>query len=72
MILENIFPEHWTRLMKLAASFRNRVLERWADNPAAKNMCYQEFLEIDWKSLFKSQNDEPIEAELERILSMPE
>jgi precorrin-2 dehydrogenase/sirohydrochlorin ferrochelatase len=72
MVLENVFPEHWTRLMKLASSFRNKVRARWPNNHTARNMCYQEFLEVDWKTMFKTKGDEPIEEELERILNMPE
>jgi siroheme synthase-like protein len=72
LILENVFPEHWSRLMQLAASFRNRVRERWPKDRTAKNMCYQEFLEVDWKTMFKSKSDKPIEEEFERILNMPE
>jgi siroheme synthase-like protein len=71
LILENIFPDHWNRLMKMAASFRDRVRKRWPDDPAKKNMCYQEFLEADWKRMFKEASDEEIDAELDRILEMP-
>jgi len=72
LILENVFPEHWNRLMKLAAEFRESVRERWPDDPGKKNMCYQEFLEVDWKRMFKEAgSDEEIKAELDRIMEMP-
>jgi siroheme synthase-like protein len=71
LILENIFPDHWERLMRLAAVFRQKVRERWPNEPQKKNMCYSEFLEVDWKRLLKEENDEEIEAELDRILEMP-
>ncbi|MEJ2720583.1 MAG: bifunctional precorrin-2 dehydrogenase/sirohydrochlorin ferrochelatase [bacterium] len=71
LVLENIFPEHWDRLMKLAAAFRNRVRERWAGDREKKNICYSEFLDMDWKTMFKEKSNEEIEEELERILEMP-
>jgi siroheme synthase-like protein len=71
LILENIFPDHWDRLMRLAAAFRIKVKKRWPNEPEKKNMCYSEFLEVDWKRLLKEANNEEIEAELDRILEMP-
>jgi len=71
LILENVFPEHWDRLMRLAAVFRTKVRERWPNQPEKKNICYSEFLEVDWKRLLKEGKDEDIQAELNRILEMP-
>jgi siroheme synthase-like protein len=71
MVLENIFPQHWERLMTLAASFRKMVRSRWPEEPGKKNACYAEFLEADWKQMLKELNDDEIEKELERILEMP-
>jgi uroporphyrin-III C-methyltransferase/precorrin-2 dehydrogenase/sirohydrochlorin ferrochelatase len=72
VILDNIFPTHWKRLMSLAASFQSSVEGRWADDPAAKNACYSEFLEGDWKKMLEELSDEQIEQELTRMLEMPE
>ena len=72
VILDNIFPEHWKRLMKLAASFQSRVESRWAGDLVRKNGCYSEFLEADWKKLLEESSDEQIEEELARMLEMPE
>ena len=72
VVLENIFPAHWERLMRLAASFQSRVEARWADDPARKNACYSEFLEADWKRMLEEMDDEQIEAELTRMLEMPQ
>ena len=72
LVLENVFPKHWTRLMKLAASFRRKVRDRWGDDPEKKNACYKEFLEADWKKMLKELNDGEIEEELRRLLEMPE
>lgn len=70
-ILDTIFPKHWDRLMKLAADFRVRVRERWADSSEKKNMCYAEFLEADWKTMFEEMDDAQVEAELARMLDVP-
>jgi siroheme synthase-like protein len=72
LVLDNIFPKHWVRLMKLAASFRKKVRSQWADDAQRKNACYSEFLEADWKSMLKELNDEQIEEELTRMLQLPE
>jgi siroheme synthase-like protein len=72
LVLENIFPQHWGRLMRLAASFRNRVRGQWADEPAKRDACYAEFLEADWKTMLKESSDEEIEEELTRMLKTPE
>jgi siroheme synthase-like protein len=72
VILDNIFPTHWERLMNLAASFQSSVESRWADDPAAKNTCYSEFLEADWKKMLEELSDEQMEKELTRMLEMPE
>jgi len=72
LVLDNIFPKHWVRLMRLAASFRNRVRSQWADDAQRKNACYTEFLEADWKSMLKESSDDQIEEELTRMLHIPE
>ena len=71
VVLENIFPSHWGRLMTLATSFRNMVRSRWQDEPGKKNACYAEFLEADWKKMLEELGDDEIERELERMLEMP-
>jgi siroheme synthase-like protein len=71
VVLDNVFPQHWERLMRLASAFRGRVRERWDGQPAKMNACYAEFLEADWKSMFKDSSDEEIEEELTRILEAP-
>jgi siroheme synthase-like protein len=72
LVLDNIFPRHWGRLMKLGASFRSRVRERWEEHPEKKNACYAEFLEADWKSMLKELSDDEIEEELTRMLKVRE
>lgn len=71
LVLENIFPEHWNRLMNLAASFRVMVRDRWPGEPEKMRACYAEFLDADWKSMLKEMKDDEIEAELTRMLELP-
>jgi siroheme synthase-like protein len=72
LVLENVFPQHWGRLMRLAASFRRRVRDRWPDDPVKKNACYAEFLEADWKRILKESSEDEIQEELTRMLGVPE
>jgi siroheme synthase-like protein len=72
LVLENVFPGHWGRLMRLAASFRSRVRRQWADDPAKRDACYAEFLGADWKSMLKELSDDQIEEELTRMLKVSE
>jgi len=68
LILENIFPQHWNKLMKQAVKFRKMAMERWADDPLQKTAAYTAFLEADWKTLLKDKNEEAIDAVLKRML----
>jgi siroheme synthase-like protein len=70
LVLDNIFPRHWERLMKVAVSFRDRVRGHWPDDPARKNACYAEFLEADWKTMFEEMSDEQVEEELTRMVEL--
>jgi len=72
LVLGEIFPAHWERMMKHATSYRKMVRERWASDPEKGNACYVEFLEADWKKILKESKDEEVQAELERWLRMPE
>jgi len=72
IVLENIFPKHWDKLMKLAASFRKMVRERWGSDTSKKNACYGEFLDADWKTMLKDMSDTEIEQELTRMMGVPE
>lgn len=72
LVLDHVFPSHWERLMKLAASFRLRVRDKWGDEREKKNICYAEFLEADWKSMLEEMDDDQIEKELVRMLELPQ
>jgi siroheme synthase-like protein len=71
IVLEEIFPVHWERLMKHATSFRKMVRERWAGDPEKRNACYTEFLEAEWKRILTESNDAEVAEELERMIEMP-
>ncbi len=71
LVLENIFPAHWNRLVNLATSYRVRVRDRWSGDSDKMNVCYTEFLEADWKTMLKEMKDDQIEEELTRMLEMP-
>ncbi|MEW5796955.1 MAG: bifunctional precorrin-2 dehydrogenase/sirohydrochlorin ferrochelatase [Candidatus Zixiibacteriota bacterium] len=68
LILEDIFPSHWNKLMPLAVRFRKIVQERWKNDLHQKTVCFAQFLEADWKSLLKEKNPGAIDAELEMML----
>lgn len=70
LVLENIFTEHWARLVECAISFREKVRRRWAGDTAKKNACYARFLEADWKDLLARSSDEEIARELDRMLEI--
>lgn len=69
-ILNDVFPEHWGRLMKLATEFRLRVRERWPDDPAKRRVCFAAFVEADWKQMLEME-DAGIEETLSRIVEHP-
>lgn len=69
LVLANVFPDHWTKLMRYAAEFRKQVQERWGDDSARKQDCYSRFLEADWKTLLKNKDEDAIERELAAMLS---
>jgi siroheme synthase-like protein len=70
LVLDNVFPRHWERLMRLAVSFRDKVRGHWADDSARKNACYAQFLEADWKSMLEDMSDEQLEEELTRMVKL--
>ncbi|MEZ5358073.1 MAG: bifunctional precorrin-2 dehydrogenase/sirohydrochlorin ferrochelatase [Candidatus Zixiibacteriota bacterium] len=68
VIMENIFPDHWKRIVSLAGSFRKKVLDRWGDNAKERFASLDRFLSADWKSLIKNKNDEQLDEQLEALL----
>jgi siroheme synthase-like protein len=68
LILENIFPENWNRIAKLAAEFRRRVMTRRADDSQKKTEAYGRFIEADWKNILKEKSAEDIDKMLDDML----
>lgn len=68
LVLENVFPEHWSRLSQIAANFRKKVRNRWGNDKSMKSECYQKFINIDWKDYLARMSDAEIEAELDRLI----
>jgi siroheme synthase-like protein len=71
LVLDNVFPEHWERLMRLAGEFRAKVRDRWPHDHERQNGCYAEFLEADWKRMLSDMSDVEIDKELERMREPP-
>ncbi len=68
LILENVFPENWNKIAKIAASFRKKVIRRWKNEPQKKMESYERFLNADWKTILKNMTDQELEEELNRLL----
>ncbi|MFH2054332.1 MAG: bifunctional precorrin-2 dehydrogenase/sirohydrochlorin ferrochelatase [bacterium] len=71
VVLENIFPEHWNRLAKLAGQFRTRVLKHWPDDQNKRNDSFAAFLNADWKAMFADLEEDEIEARLQQMIKNP-
>jgi precorrin-2 dehydrogenase/sirohydrochlorin ferrochelatase len=71
LVLDEVFPEHWERLMQLAAEFRTRVRKRWPNDDGKKSLCYARFLEADWRKMMSDLDDDEIEGEMSRIIEAP-
>ena len=67
-ILEELFPRHWDRLVRLAVVYRTMVRERWGNDTENKNACFARFLEANWTEMFEDMNNADIEIELKKLL----
>jgi siroheme synthase-like protein len=68
LLLEDLFPKHWERLMALAADFRGQVRERWGGDHEKMTACYTKFLGVDWKTMLEENNNAGVQEELDKIL----
>jgi hypothetical protein len=68
LLLSEVFPDHWSQLMRHAADFRHQVHHRWPSNPDEKRACFERFVAADWKSMLEEENRDGIAVELERML----
>jgi siroheme synthase-like protein len=70
LILENIFPNNWNKVAKLATGFRKKVRSRWQDNLEKKTASFGKFLDTDWKTILKEKSDEEIKKMLDDMLEV--
>lgn len=68
VIMENIFPDHWKRIVPLAGDFRKKVMKRWGDNTKERFASLDRFLSADWKTLIKSKDDKQLQEQLDALL----
>jgi siroheme synthase-like protein len=68
LILEGVFPERWSRLVKLAVEFRKKVQRQWKGQPEQKTAAFERFLSADWQTLLKDEDKHKIEQQLEKLL----
>jgi siroheme synthase-like protein len=68
MILEDLFPQHWSKIAKQATEFRKKVHKRWIGNPQEKANCFERFINSDWKKLLKDLSDKELDSELDKML----
>ncbi len=68
MILEQMFPKHWDRLVRLAVTYRALVRDKWGDDSENKKACYDRFMAADWTEMFVEMNNADIEVELKKLL----
>lgn len=66
LILDDIFPERWSRIAKYAAQFREMVQANGPDDQEARLKCFGMFLNADWKDLLKKN---PEDAQVQEILN---
>ena len=71
-ILDTIFPEHWSKLMGLAAEFRTRVLNALPGDFEARTRCFERFVNADWKTMLQDMSSEELSIELDRMIERPE
>lgn len=67
-ILETIFPDHWKKLMRMAADFRKGVLKRYPEDHTKRVDAFERFVNADWKTLIKEKDEDALAEELRRLL----
>jgi siroheme synthase-like protein len=68
LILEDIFPQHWAQMVRLAGLFRDKTQERFPTDPAVRAERYAGFLNLDWKTLMSQMSEEDIEKNLDELV----
>ncbi|MCP4706701.1 MAG: bifunctional precorrin-2 dehydrogenase/sirohydrochlorin ferrochelatase [candidate division Zixibacteria bacterium] len=70
MILEDLFPGHWTKIAGLATEYRKKVHTRWKGKPQQKADSFERFINADWKKLLKDLNEDELDSELDKLLEI--
>lgn len=68
LILENMFAEHWQKISRYAAQFREQVQKRWPDDKGRRIESFRQFLNADWKAMVKEMSEAEIEERLRVFL----
>jgi len=73
LIMENLFPNHWSKIARLAADYRNKVHQRWGGEEFIQQRfaALDRFLQADWKQLIKIKSDDELQNELDQLLEEP-
>jgi siroheme synthase-like protein len=71
LILEEFFPQHWTKIARLAAEYRKLVQTRWGDDPDRRMAALERFLSADWKELIQEKDERELMDVLERLADPP-
>jgi len=68
LILEDIFPKHWSKIVGYAHSLREKANTKYRGQSKKRSECFTNFLSADWKTLIKEKSEQEIEEELEKML----
>jgi len=64
LAVDELFPEYWGDVARLAARYRLMVLEKWPHNPEQRMAALKRFLAFDWQNVLQGKD----ERELDEIL----
>lgn len=65
LILEDIFPDRWKRITKLAGKFRKIVRKRWPDDLNKRTKSFENFLTSDWEAKLQKEKNQELEMDKE-------
>ncbi len=68
LILDDIFPDRWTKIAKYAAEFRILVKKEGPEASDEKAKCFTRFLSADWKELLKDKSGVEIRSQMQEWL----
>ncbi len=68
-MLESVFGPQWQPVIDLAEAFRAEMYRRFPDDQKKQQDCFKKFLEIDWPSLFVSEEPADVEDHYSKLLA---